>query len=53
MPAPTPPKQPGTVGALDHQDISQGDFRNQLAALVNTVLDLKARVEILETTNNA
>ena len=45
---PTPPKAPGTTGALDHQDLSQGGFRTEIAALVNTVLDLKARVEKLE-----
>lgn len=48
MSTPTPPKDPGTAGALDDQNLSQGDFRAQIAALVNTVLDLRARVQALE-----
>lgn len=40
--------KPGNTGALDHQDISQGKFRNQIAQLVNKVLDLEARIKALE-----
>lgn len=44
--------EPGKTGALDHQDISQGNFRNQIAELVNKVLDLEARVKALEAASS-